>query len=129
MNRTLVVLASSGNDNEQTPQIAADHEQITVYVNAIIVTAQAARRAVNRWLTWEVGEHIMTGTPELVLGQKLMWRIPIKVTAPTSGVLNDRIYDMMVDAITGEVLDKKFGLQEIQIHVEQLARAIHPSTP
>lgn len=99
-----------------------------VHVSAMIVTGQVARRTVNAWLTWEVGEHLAAGMPELLLGETLVWRVPVKWTSPQNGVLTDRICEVLVDALTGDVMDKGAKSQEIQGNVERAARALRAAT-
>jgi hypothetical protein len=109
----------------------ATRESVTIHVRANIVSAATARRAVNGWLLWDVGERVSAGQPELVFSSNpnsgMRWRVPVRWTSPTLGVLVDRVCDIYLSAEDGTLLDPDSKLQEITLHVQRLARAIHSS--
>jgi len=67
------------------------------------ITRQAARQKVNVQLVLHCGQSFALEEPELHLGERVCWRVPIWVTHPTKGKLGC-IGDIRVDAQTGEVL-------------------------
>ena len=67
------------------------------------VTQHAARQKVNVQLALHCGQNFAPETPELQVGERVCWRVPIWVTHPTKGKLGC-IGDIRVDAQTGEVL-------------------------
>ena len=109
------------------PDAAIVRESVSIHVSAIVVSAAHVRRSVNGWLLWEVGERLSSGPPELVLGSILRWRIPVRWTSPTQGVLAERVCDVYVDATDGSMIDAEAKKQEIHQQVERYARALLPA--
>lgn len=108
-------------------QLAAADDAFTeviVHINARIVSATQVRRKVNGWLVLEVGDRLLAGEPELLLGERLVWRVPVRWTSPTQGVLARTEISLLVDAATGEILADPSTAQEIQQHVAALARTL-----
>ena len=60
-------------------------------------------------------------TPELTVGERVYWSVPILFTLPGKGVLG-RIGTLRIDAATGELLTDPQTEQEIRRHAEQLAQ-------
>ncbi len=46
--------------------------EIIVHIHARIVAADAARRTANGWLCLEVGDRLLAGDPELLVGDRLI---------------------------------------------------------
>jgi hypothetical protein len=106
---------------------AAANEQFTdviVHVNARVLSAAQVRRKVNGWLMLEVGDRLLAGEPELVLGEQLIWRVPVDWTSPSTGTLARTHLLVMVDAATGAILPDSPTPQEIESHVAALARTV-----
>ena len=108
-----------------------DQAEVLVHVHAHIVAPAKARRKVNGWLCLEVGDRMLAGEPELIVGEKLIWRMPVQWTSPTQGVLIQDVGQVMIDAVTGEIVSSQETIQEIQQRVaafaHSLGRALDPS--
>ena len=88
------------------------------------MSATRARRKANGWLAMEAGDRLLAGEQELVIGEQLRWRVPVHWTSPTKGILEERVHDLMMDAITGEVADPQSQIQKIQRRVQDAARSL-----
>jgi hypothetical protein len=117
---TVMVLSSSATGS--LPE--SDYADIVLHVTARILSAVRARRKANGWLALEAGDRLLAGIPELVIDEQLRWRVPVHWTSPTKGVLAERIYDLMMDAVTGEVPDPQAQIDEIQRRVADAARSL-----
>ena len=69
-------------------------------VTATACTPQGQRLA----LPLEVGDRMLAGEPELLLGDPTLWRVPVQWTSPTAGVLMSPVGHVLVDAVTGRLL-------------------------
>lgn len=67
------------------------------------ITAQSAQRKVSKLVLDQVGNMLYGEMPGLVAGSRLLWRVPIWVSSPTSGPIS-QVGILDVDAQTGEVL-------------------------
>lgn len=118
MTATVLSSAATGNLPE------SDYADIVLHVSARILSAVRARRKANGWLAMEAGDRLIAGVPELVIDEQLQWRVSVHWTSPTRGVLTERVYDLMMDAVTGEVPDQQAQLEEIQRRVADAARSL-----
>lgn len=110
----------NGQSNERT--------QVTVQLDAQIISANRARRMANSWLLWHVGERIAAGEPELIIDDLLMWRFPLCWTSPTLGKLAELGVNLYVDAVAGKVLDSLYNAEEVKQRVKHLAGSIQAAT-
>jgi hypothetical protein len=116
-----VMILSAGATGE-LPE--TDYADIVLHVNARILSAARVRRKANGWLAMEAGDRLLAGEPELVIDEQLRWRVPIHWTSPTRGILAEHVYDLMIDAVTGEVPNQQLQIQEIQRRVDDAARSL-----
>ena len=65
-----------------SPTEKADRLQVSVHIQAEVLSAEAARREANYWLLENVGNLLRADNPELVVGERLLWRIDIVLTSP-----------------------------------------------
>jgi hypothetical protein len=63
----VVVAAPSGSRVAVRIEISADFN----------VTAVAARQKANRYLLMTLGDQLHAGEPELMIGERLWWRVPV----------------------------------------------------
>ena len=70
---------------------------------ALNVTRHVARQKVNAQLALHCGQNFAVEEPELHVGERVQWRVPVWVTHPTQGKVAC-LGDVRVDAQTGEVL-------------------------
>ena len=122
---TLMVLSSAATGS--LPE--SDYADIVLHVSARILSAVRARRKANGWLAMEAGDRLLAGVPELVIDEQLRWRVPVHWTSPTKGVLTERVYDLMMDAVTGEVPDQKTQIEEIQRRVAEVGNSAVTGRP
>jgi len=91
----------------------------------IKVTAEEARRKVNRWLIDQVSLQMGGLKPALVLlGERAVWRVPVEFTAPSVGRAG-MVGEVEVEVDTGEVR----ATPEIKQGIEQRATEIASSLP
>ena len=90
----------------------ADRLQISVHIQAEVLAAEAARREANFWLLENIGNLLRAETPELVLGERLVWRVDIVLTSPSQGRVGV-VGRLEIDATTGEVLADETVAEEI----------------
>ncbi len=92
---------------------------VTVYI-----TAPDARRQVHRWLLLEVSHMMGAEEPTLVVGDNTVWRVPVHLSTPQSGIVG-QIGTVDVDAASGELL----ALVACKLQLEQRAQALMATMP
>jgi hypothetical protein len=94
--------------------------QIDVHLSAEVnVTAAIARRKVNAFLATNVGNLLLADEPVLTLGERIVWRVPIDLTAPPDGRLG-RVGEVDVDVESGELLLDEEQITRIRNHAHRL---------
>ena len=88
-------------------------------------TAQAAQRRVNKLLLDRVGL-FYSEKPSLVVGERMLWRVPVIFSTPTLGSPG-QVGALDVDAQTGEILHTPELLESFKEHAHALAE--HPPHP
>jgi hypothetical protein len=58
--------------------------------------------------------------PELVVGDRLCWSVPVVLTSPSRGVVG-KVGDVVVDATTGELLLDPGAVQRMTDDADRLA--------
>lgn len=91
---------------------------LTAQVN---VTDLIAQRKVSKLLLDHVGNLLYGERPSLVVGQRLLWRVPVWLALPTTGPLG-QVGTLDVDAQTGEILFTQQILEEIAERGDELAQ-------
>jgi len=94
--------------------------QISVHIQAEVLSAEVARRWANAWLLKNVGNLLRAESPELVLGDQLTWRVGVVLTSPTRGRVG-RVGWLEIDATTGDVAADDALAQEIITRARALA--------
>src|SRR5436190_10812379 len=84
------------------------------------ITAFRARQLVNVLMTMEVSSQMLSQAPELILGERSCWSVPVWFTLPGSGLVG-QAGTVLVDAHTGEVLADSEDLREIAGNARRLA--------
>jgi len=81
-----------------------------------------------RYAWWDEAAGRWAGgdTPDLTVGERVYWSVPVVFTLPGKGVLG-RVGTLRVDAGTGELLTDPQTEQEIMRHAEQLAHGFAKS--
>lgn len=91
------------------------------------VTAFCARQRVTQYVMQELSTQLGGDTPDLTVGERVYWSVPVVFTLPGKGVLG-RVGTLRVDAGTGELLTDPQTEEEILRHAEQLAQRAALST-
>jgi hypothetical protein len=85
------------------------------------ITAFSARQRVSQYVMLELSSQLGGDTPELTVGERVWWSVPVVFTLPGKGVLG-RVGTLRVDAATGELLTDPQTEREMMYHAEQLAQ-------
>jgi hypothetical protein len=84
------------------------------------ITDFTAQRKVSKLLLDQVGNLLYAERPGLVVGRRLLWRVPVWLGLPTMGPI-DQVGTLDVDAQTGEILFTQQILDEIAERGDVLA--------
>jgi hypothetical protein len=90
----------------------------------IKVTAEEARRKVNRWLLDEISYMASADPPTLIVGEQVVWRVPAWIGVPHVGRINE-VGAVEVDVETGEMN----ALSECKVEIEQNLERIKSQVP
>jgi hypothetical protein len=104
------------------PDSGAFEIRTTVQVN---VTAEQARRKVDTWLLLEVSMMMGAESPTLVVGERTLWRVPARFTAPHVGRVGT-VGQVDVDAGSGELYDLAAAKEAILCRAKELAKTLPP---
>lgn len=124
MSTTFVAIpAVEKNSRKVTPD---QQMEIIVNIKATVLDAEVVRRKANVWLLDHVGNIVGASKPELILGERLVWRYDVvlgvpNLAQPGSGALY-KVGQMMLDAQTGDVLDAEGLVEELQANASAIAR-------
>lgn len=89
-------------------------------------SALAAKRKVGRFVADEIGYLLRAGEPKLVVGQRMVWRVPVTLALPTAGDIG-QTGEIDVDVETGKLNLTPELVQSIAQNGERLA-AGHTAT-
>lgn len=81
------------------------------------MSLQTGRRI---WNALIISYLLRAGEPNLVLGQRLYWRVPIELALPDRGVVGVA-GTLDIDVETGQILATPEAIAEITRHAERLA--------
>ena len=91
----------------------------------IKVTAEEARRKVNRWLLEFVSAQMGGETPTLIVGERVVWRVPAYISFPHTGRAGLAGY-VDVDVKTGEINNSPERQAEIEKFATEIAKQQPP---
>jgi hypothetical protein len=91
------------------------------------VTSFSARQRVTQYVMHELSTQLGGDAPELIVGERVYWSVPVVFTLPGKGVLG-RVGMLRVDAGTGELLTDPQTEREMMQYAEQLAQRAALST-
>jgi hypothetical protein len=84
------------------------------------VTADEARRRVNRQVVTELGTGLIAREPDLAItGEQIVWRVPIALSLPKLGDLG-LVGSVDIDARTGDLLLSAESQEAIVQHAQRL---------
>ena len=84
------------------------------------ITPFVARQKVTGYIIREISDRMRGEEPELVVGERLCWSVPVVLTSPARGVVG-KIGDILIDATTGELLVDKDTVQRMSNDADRLA--------
>lgn len=84
------------------------------------ITPFVARQKVTGFVILEISDRMRGDQPELVVGDRLCWSVPVVLTSPSRGVVG-KVGDILVDATTGELLVEKDTVQRMRDDADRLA--------
>jgi hypothetical protein len=90
------------------------------------ITSFSARQRVTQYVMLELSSQLCGDTPELTVGERIYWSVPVVFTLPGKGVVG-RVGTLQVDAATGELVTDRQAEREMMHHVERLAQ--RPTLP
>jgi len=108
-----------------------DHQRVSLHIlpPRVRIPAVVARRKVNVFVCNEISCLMGGGTPELVGGERMVWRVPVLLTFPRYGTVGT-VGAIDVDAETGDLLTTPSLIEEIIHNAEMLAARLPPeATP
>jgi hypothetical protein len=92
--------------------------EMTAQVN---VTPFVARQKVTQYVVTELSSQLRGETPDLHVGERLCWSVPVVLTSPVCGIIG-RVGEIRVDADTGELLADADTIRRIADDAERLAQ-------
>ncbi len=93
----------------------------------INISAEEARRKVNRYVHMEISSQMHAKYPMLVVGDKAAWRVPVHLTFPSFGDVGG-VGFMYVDPVTGKIDNPQLAVEKITSNAENLALRFASST-
>jgi len=83
------------------------------------ITPFVARQKVNVLMLDRVGNLLHGGEPEMLVSERLYWRVPVSLSTPRQGLVG-QVGAVRVDAQTGEVLAEDELLKDLAEHARRL---------
>jgi hypothetical protein len=100
------------------------HVQITADVN---ISAFAARKKVMGFLVDEISTQLRAGEPTLVIGDRIVWRVPVSLTLRSVGEAGE-VGTVDVDVETGQLMVDQKTIDDIENRAHYVAtRSTHSS--
>jgi hypothetical protein len=113
--RMATVLADTGSIPETAPIHLSFH-----VIATLNVSAEEARRRVNRQVVAELGTGLIARDPDLVfIGEQIAWRVPIVLSLPGLGDLG-QVGAVDIDARSGDLLLNPVAQEEAIQHASRL---------
>jgi hypothetical protein len=101
---------------------------LSIHISAtVVLSAEDARRKVNRYVHREVSYLLRAELPSLVIAEHVYWRVPIMLTLPSHGPVG-AVGSMDVDVTTGDLMVNSGLIVEIQQRAHDLVARTSPHT-
>lgn len=125
--RTIDAVYTNGVLRPTEPLDLAEDQHVSLHVlpARVRIPAVVARRQVNVFVCSSISSSMGGGTPELVVGERLVWRVPVLLTFPAHGTIGTA-GTIDVDAETGDLLTTPSLIEEITRNAETLAARLPP---
>jgi hypothetical protein len=91
----------------------------------IVVSADEAQRKVSVFALMEIGNLLHGETPTLVVGERVVWRVPVHLTRPSFGDLG-QVGHIDVDVESGELVFTPETISLIERNAEGLVERLAP---
>lgn len=99
--------------------------QISVMAT-INIDALTAKRKVTAWLVSKVANLLVGGTPQLVIGQQSVWRVPVLLTSSQVGQVG-QVGAVDVDTVSGQLFINLDLKKQIITNAKRAARSVSPA--
>ena len=83
------------------------------------------RYKVNSFILSEISYMMHAGEPDLILGERICWRVPVILSLPSIGDLGE-VGSLDVDVETGQMHTSLTQIAEIENRAETLVKCSHP---
>jgi hypothetical protein len=103
-----------------TTSTTTNRIHVNIHIQAEVMAAEVARRQANVWLLENVGNLLRAESPELVLHDRLIWRVQVILTSPSLGSVG-RIGSIELDATSGAVLSSDSLIEELITNAQTVA--------
>jgi hypothetical protein len=110
-------------------KLPSNQGQLSIHIEAkadMNFSAVAARRKVTGFVVDEISTQLGGREPTLVVGERIRWRVPIRLSLPHIGDLGE-VGAIEVDVETGQMNITEALIQEITLRAEELAKRISRS--
>jgi hypothetical protein len=96
--------------------------EVNIRVSADMnVSAYAARQKANSFILSQISYMMHGGEPELILGKRILWRVPVILSQRSQGDVG-QVGAVDVDVETGQLTVTPLQIEEIQARAEEIAR-------
>src|SRR3954467_11591369 len=86
---------------------------IPIHLTAPVnITPFVARQKVNAFVKMEISTQLRGEQPDLLVGERLCWSVPVVLGFPDRGVVG-KVGEIQVDATTGELLVNEEGVRRM----------------
>jgi hypothetical protein len=106
-------------ENFQPPHGAKVNIRIEVTAD-VRISAETARDIAADFLLMKVGNLLMAGAPDLRVGDRMLWEVPVILGNAARGTLGE-VGELLVDAETGEVLFTEEDRRKIKANARAIA--------
>ena len=122
---TAMVLPAPDGREAGTNTSTESYIQVLVHIQTEILDSEFVRRRANIWLGMNAGHLVMVENPELLLLDPLQWRFDVILSVPRQDrpgtVTRNRIGQIRLDALTGEVAEPALLVEELTANAGALA--------
>ena len=89
----------------------------------IDVSAQDARKLVQRWLLLHVSHMMGADEPVLEIGEQAMWRVPVHLSTPSAGIVG-QIGEVALNAVSGQIQQVEQSKVDLAQRAEKLIQSL-----
>jgi hypothetical protein len=93
----------------------------------LTISGEQARKLVNHFLLMDVSTMLAAETPDLVIGERTVWRVPVWIGFLHQG--RCKVGALDVDAQTGAILDQEQSVAAIQARATEIAATLPAYSP